>query len=251
MQRIPSDLITNLALTNFHILMLFSEEGGIYLDTDVLILSPIDDLRAYPVSMGREFEKDNSALGSSFILAQPQSPFICMWLNAFREYAPRGKRDWGTYAIFAPGSISINFPALVHVEKRRFFRPAWFEKHMIYDGFYDWSKNYVLHMWNKLSANSSIPSTPEEIPTVDKMTCTIHEVFRHVYYDETVVHALLPKTTPTPKPTPTPTPAPTPTPTPAPTPTPTPAPTPAPMPKVAHAVTVDDEELTTAIPKPH
>ena len=111
-----------------------------------------------------------------------------MWLYAFREYAPT-EADWGKYAILTPGRLSTAFPQHVHVEPTRFFRPSWREADKIYKGFYDWSQNYVMHLWNKVSKTFKIPQSPSEIPEVGKMTCTLHELFRYIYYNQTHVHA--------------------------------------------------------------
>ena len=142
----------------------------------------------YPVTLGQENPKDMTLLGSSFILSVPGSRFVCMWLYAFREYHP-GPGDWATYAIIAPGRIAKAFPHLVHTEPRRFFQPAWYDMPKIYGGFYDWSKNYILHMWNKVANKKLIPKSPSEIPPIDKMKYTLQEVFRHIYFNETIVHA--------------------------------------------------------------
>ena len=170
--------------------VLIPVDGGIYLDTDVLVLAPVDDLLNRPMTLGQERVDTNRELGSSFILTEAESPFVCMWLFNFREYDPKGMQDWGRYAIIAPGRIAAAYPHLIHLEPKRFFQPAYYNAgKQIYKGFYDWSNNYILHMWNKVSDKSSVPNSPSEIPPAEKITCTIQEVFRHLYFNETVIHA--------------------------------------------------------------
>ena len=166
-------------------------DGGIYLDTDVLVLAPVDDLLNHPMTMGQEKVNTAGYLGSSFFLTEAKSKFLCIWLFAFREYNPIGYDAWERYAIIAPGRVAAAYPHLIHLEPKRFFQPSHDNTRKIYKEFYDWSNNYILHMWNRAGDKALVPKSPSEIPPAQNITSTLQEVFRHIYFNETVIHARL------------------------------------------------------------
>jgi len=46
-------MTSNLAKSDFLRLLLLVQEGGIYLDLDVITLKPVNQLRVYPATIGR------------------------------------------------------------------------------------------------------------------------------------------------------------------------------------------------------
>lgn len=120
-----SNISDNLFSRSKIFLMVFSEEGGVYLDMDVLILKPVGDLRYYQLSLGKEISTD-TYLGSGIILAQHHSPFICVWLHAFRQYHPdrQNKGAGGDYPVVTPGVLVRLMPDLVHIEETSLNRPS-------------------------------------------------------------------------------------------------------------------------------
>ena len=155
------------------------------------MLTPVDDLLNHPMTLGQEKVNETTYLGNSFILTEAESPFVCLWLHAYREYNPIGYDAWERYCIIAPGRVAAAYPHLIHLEPKRFFQPAYYDMHDIYEGFYDWSNNYILHMWNVAADRykALVPKSPSEIPPAKNITSTLQEVFRHIYFNETVIHA--------------------------------------------------------------
>ena len=57
------------------------EYGGIYLDLDVLITRPFDELRRqFACTIGRE--QETKACGSVIVCSQ-HSPFLLLWINSY------------------------------------------------------------------------------------------------------------------------------------------------------------------------
>ena len=138
-------------------------------------------------------------LCNAFVMAQPKNAFICLWLYAFREYAPRGPLDWNTYSVKTPADIAMIYPEKVHIEQTRFFRPNYIELTSIYRGFYDWSNKYTVHMWESsihfsytllgTKWENVVPQSPSEIPAGDRVRNSIQEIFRHICFNDTIINA--------------------------------------------------------------
>jgi mannosyltransferase OCH1-like enzyme len=59
------------------------EYGGIYMDLDVLVLNPFDDLRQqYECTIGREL--DDKVCGSVIICSR-HSLFLTLWINSYLD----------------------------------------------------------------------------------------------------------------------------------------------------------------------
>jgi mannosyltransferase OCH1-like enzyme len=59
------------------------EQGGIYLDLDMLVLKPFDDLRRrYECTIGREIE---TKVCGSVVICSKNSLFLTLWINAYLD----------------------------------------------------------------------------------------------------------------------------------------------------------------------
>ena len=91
--------------SDFERVRIVMEEGGIYLDTDVIVLKSFDDFRQYTVTMG---EQNRGVLGSAIIVAKPGAPFLRTWLSAFvKDFRP-WHRDYNAI------DVSIYQSELIH-----------------------------------------------------------------------------------------------------------------------------------------
>ena len=63
-------------------LWILEREGGIYLDTDVQVLKPFDDLLKYPMFLGYEM---NDYVGTGIIGAEKGNPVIKALLNFYAD----------------------------------------------------------------------------------------------------------------------------------------------------------------------
>jgi hypothetical protein len=77
------------------------DNGGIYLDTDILVLKPFTPLLQQETVLGRE---TSYGLGSGIILARPRAPFVCMWRHVFSTYMP-WPWNWAKYAVWTPNKL--------------------------------------------------------------------------------------------------------------------------------------------------
>ena len=134
---------------------------------------------------------------NAFYLAKPRTTFMCLWFYAYREYAPTKEDGWAKYSGRAPAKIARIYSNEIHIESSRFFRPNYKEMYGIYRGYYDWSNNYIVHLWTSsqnsfdlgIKRESVVPNSPMDIPTVDKVHNSIQEIFRHICFNETIITA--------------------------------------------------------------
>ena len=156
--------------------LLLQEYGGIYLDTDVMVVKSFDDLRKYPCTLGLE----GDYVCGGIIIAAKDSTFLALWINYFLEDYRVDK--WAYNSGEVPTKLATRYPQLVHIEKESLNRPNYKEMDKIWGSEkYDWrNKNYAIHTWIRLSKRPK--PTPENIK---KMNGTFGEIARLVVYGRT------------------------------------------------------------------
>lgn len=160
-------------------LAIIEEHGGLYIDLDVILVRPLDDLFKFDVVLGAETP---DLLGSGLILARrPGTEFIRRWR---RSYADRfDDSRWNEHACRVPMALARRHPASVHVEWFSMHRPNWDERHWLFsDGrLWDWSNNYAVHLWFRTHP----PHVVYDPVTIRQLNTTTGEVLRHIYYGDT------------------------------------------------------------------
>jgi hypothetical protein len=121
------------------------EYGGVYLDSDVLVLRSFDPLLKYGTTLGLE---GNGSLCNGVIISQPGALFLLIWREEYRTF---DDRQWGDHSVFLPYLLASRYPWLVHVENDTLNRPSWEELDLIYGNkTYDITHNYAVHLWFRL-----------------------------------------------------------------------------------------------------
>ncbi|PAA81954.1 hypothetical protein BOX15_Mlig001259g3, partial [Macrostomum lignano] len=125
--------------------------GGLYMDIDVLVLKPLEPLRKFVCTIGREVPY---GLCNGVFLSAPSGTFLAMWHTAYQVF---NDEAWGEHSVKLPHSMQAAFPDLCHVEEESMDRPNWTpeERTWIYNigqqSRWDWrTKNYVMHLWFRL-----------------------------------------------------------------------------------------------------
>lgn len=98
-----------------HILL---KEGGIYIDTDMILLRPLYDLMDAKLTLT---EESPSSIANGVILAEPDASFLHVWLYAM----PKALKSptWAYHAVVLPVDLSHRFPQLVTIRDRSYFFP--------------------------------------------------------------------------------------------------------------------------------
>ena len=157
--------------------------GGIYMDTDVLFIRSLRPLMCYDITLG---EESHLALPMNLLIAIPNATFVNLIL---KEYdANYHSESWGYNAVLTPSVLSRKHPDLIHVESESINQPTWERNSVgkIFDliekgGGFNWTKNYVVHLWNKVT-QTSVHETPANIRTLNS---AYGQIARQIYYGKT------------------------------------------------------------------
>ena len=122
-------------------LQIMLQVGGMYFDTDLLVLKNLDSLRRdHDIVLG---EASPISLANGGILANKNSWFLKRW---FQEYQNFTDGQWGKSSVKTPMALWQIFPEEIHVVEVTMMRPNWMEYKMLHHGFFDWSKHLTLHL---------------------------------------------------------------------------------------------------------
>ena len=150
------------------------EHGGIYLDADVLVQRSFDDLLDHRTVLGQEGQAAQSGLANAVILAEPQSPFLCRWLEEYRSFkgGPPGSEFWNKHSVLLPEKLARAHPSEITVlPPTAFFWPLWTDEHL------DWifasnkpiplDKTYANHLWENFAWKYLEDLTPRRVRSTD------------------------------------------------------------------------------------
>lgn len=85
------------------------ENGGIYLDTDMMVVRSLDRFRHFEMAVGWP---EKEYLGSQILVAHKDARFLKLWQNCYRRYHPR---EWYFNAGQLPTELILDHnPSLVH-----------------------------------------------------------------------------------------------------------------------------------------
>nr|XP_034306276.1 uncharacterized protein LOC117682558 [Crassostrea gigas] len=153
-------------------LQILTEYGGIYLDTDQLLLTSLDKFRNRECTMGMAAD---GYLGSAVIIARKNSAFIKKWMDSYSAYKPNA---WGENSVINATKLAKQNPDLIHPEKHNcpfYPHPNYLSKHN-----YKWLHSYGLHIYK--------PGRVEQLKqlnfsSIRKLNNTLGAAFRFVLFD--------------------------------------------------------------------
>jgi len=128
-------------------------EGGIYLDADVLVQRSFDDLLANSTVLGREGEAGQFGVANAVILAEPQAPFLCRWLDEYRSFRSQGRDQyWSEHSVQLPARLAQSYPDEITVlPPTAFYWPLWTQDHLRWifrsNDFIGLDETYANHLW--------------------------------------------------------------------------------------------------------
>ena len=131
------------------------------MDADVLVVKSFTPLRRFPFVIGRETP---GGLCNGIMVAERGAPFLRLLLEQYHTYLG-SYEGWNRKSVVNANILAGLYPHLVHVEETTLNRPNWKEMDQIYDGWYNWTQNYAVHLWVRLWPDEKRPNGVEDILT--------------------------------------------------------------------------------------
>lgn len=154
------------------------ECGGIYLDTDSVMLKPFDDLMDEDVVLSGsvtgltpKFKEGVDFFSAGVILAQAKSPFVKIWLERLAE--GMSKNVWGWHVVNLPAEIAKEFPEMLTALPSEKFTPFDYWDEWVWDaGSVDLhadklKDSYTAHLWDSVWVDRIAQITPDYLKNTD------------------------------------------------------------------------------------
>lgn len=144
--------------------------GGIYLDTDAIVIKKMNDLFTSTCAMSAVAVESELAFGNSTIIAQKQSKFINTWLERLSEGLRSGV--WAWHGSNLPALIAKEMPDEITVLKQEAFLPYNFTDNCYLKDTHEDDVNkcldkckdsYVVHLWETYYPNIQTMVTEEYV----------------------------------------------------------------------------------------
>lgn len=145
------------------------EQGGIYLDADVVVHRSFDDLLDHSTVLGTEaMGRTTFGTANAVILAEPNAPFLTRWYRHYETF--RGRRDkyWSEHSVQLPNALAARHPDEITVlGPRAFFHPIWLldQLELIFNSTKPivFPDTWATHLWDGRSSRYTRRLTPGDV----------------------------------------------------------------------------------------
>jgi len=124
-------------------LEILREQGGIYLDTDSLLLAPLTAFMDRPFTLARE---SADSLAMTPIFAEPGAPFIDYWLEGIPKAMASGV--WAKHSVNLPHDLQRKMPQLCEVRPQEEFFPFDLKRNYLFET----GKDRIAENWKRMGA---------------------------------------------------------------------------------------------------
>ena len=168
-------------------LQILLQFGGIYLDTDTMVLQPLDELRKQNKPVFGRFNSD--LVANAIIVANKNSWFIQKWLYEYRNFFAGDELSLNVVlSMIVPRILSQLYPDQVHIEETRLMRPNENENSHFFKGLIDMKDHLTVHM-NMRWAGKDKSRTIAELAVLNT---TFGEVSRLALWNDAGIRDLSP-----------------------------------------------------------
>jgi hypothetical protein len=164
------------------------EEGGIYLDSDIIPLASFEEVRRVGgkgrLVLGLEEAPGQTGLCNAVLVGAANTSFINRWWAAYDTFDP--KASWAYHSVLLPRELAAAHPEEVTVlSGRAFFKPVWTELKELYeeDDGYDYKDNFAVHLWTSQEGKTYNKLVSLTMQGVFEGKGSFHRVARRVIRD--------------------------------------------------------------------
>ena len=144
---LPSDPVTLgkiVHISDVYRIFLLLRFGGIYLDDDMLLLKSHEQFFKSEIPLLAE--ESEASLANGFMMAPRDSIIFKRWLLEYKFYK---NIMMGPYSVMKIWGLKQAFPNELTAIKNKWVRPNWREQNLLFEGYFDWSENFNVHMNNR------------------------------------------------------------------------------------------------------
>ncbi len=152
-------------------LQVLIEYGGIYADTDVIVMKPFTDLLDNSFVMGQQGIGGNEGLCPATMLSEKNSTFAKTWLAGFKdtfEGGPPGSPTWCTHSVNLPAYLANTMQEHITLaDHEAFFWPLYHQEHVevLFEKNYSFPNAYSHHLWESSGKKYLNEMTEDKIKT--------------------------------------------------------------------------------------
>ncbi|MFA5012369.1 MAG: glycosyltransferase [Ignavibacteria bacterium] len=147
-------------------LQILLEQGGIYIDMDVICKKPFTDLLKHDMVLGKQGRWRKMGLCNGVILANKDSEFLKLWYDEFRNFRSKGNdKYWSEMSVSKPKELAKKHPDLIHKEPYNSFHyPLYYPYSLrrIFVHCNDYKDAYCHHLWEAASYKKYLSKLTEK-----------------------------------------------------------------------------------------
>ena len=180
---LPALLQPNTTTSVYHAINLVKLEillefGGIMLESDVILVRSLDELRYYEIVLGREVARK---MGSAIIMSSKNSPFLRQWHSSYKSDFRQNSLDYNCCIL--PYKMSLKYKGNLYVEPYKLTSPDWQHKQLLFTDNTDsntlsWTELFAVHLMFMNQRESAVYN-PVYIKSLRNL---IGKVLRLIYY---------------------------------------------------------------------
>ncbi|XP_070545627.1 uncharacterized protein [Ptychodera flava] len=159
-------------------LQILSSIGGVYFDTDIFVVAPLEQLRRYDYVVGRP---SGYVLNNGIIFASPNSIFLKIFYESYKQYNPH---CYSCNSVFNQHSLASKHKEHIHIENHSLVTPNSLHWKTLFFERFPWQQgHYTFHVWMRAfkSKYPDIHFNPEYIKSLDS---SFGEMCRYIYYGD-------------------------------------------------------------------
>lgn len=168
-------LLVLLLHTKFYFFV--SEYGGIYLDTDQVLLKSVDKFRNNDATIGLDY---GTAAANSLIIAKKNAMFIKLWYESYRTFT---RTDGNKHSQDSPYRLAEKHRSLVNMAGYQFSFPNVHQLSSLYSKNLPFGDRFGMHLHYKL--HNRFYKKKLTIDSVKSLNTTFGAVARHILYGNT------------------------------------------------------------------
>lgn len=150
-------------------LQALKEYGGMYFDTDTVLLRTLNPLRHLEFTMS---QTRDDTIGNGLIVSAKNARFIDVWLKEYVNFNPN---KWGEHSVYLPFKLSKRHPDLIRVENRTFLHGGTLDQ--IFMSNFKWEHLYAIHLYIRYYSKC-----PYDGISIRTLNTTLGSTGRHVLF---------------------------------------------------------------------